>query len=770
MILPCSCAYHVPRILVNSVLRPQHKLDFQTVCRSYPYPHGSRSSLARNWNSVSASLGGCCSGEEHDHSSSSSHSNGLHSTLSNLTSMFGLAHKLAHLQHQPLGLAIVALGMLLFHSSRQTKLLGGGLVLLFSGFPLFRRSLLRLSLLEIDASVLMSLAAAGSIWLQFSGEGLMLLTLFQFAHLLEDKFTNQSKASLEELLKSAPEKTVVVKMDPVTSHPDMESTVHYPTKEIGVGSSILIKPGEQIPLDGEVIFGTASIIVEHISGESLPIKVNVGSKVPAGSCNIDGLLVLKTLTKLEDSTPWRIAQLAIDAQRKKPKLHRWIDQVMTIWSKCVVLVAMIVAIANVCILKVPLLGPRGALYRALCIVIAAAPCSLVLTPLAYICALANISRRNILIKTEAIFDTLRSCKNIVLDKTGTLTEGRLICTEILNQDDINNNHKQGNSLVGSPKKHRALCHAVDLSKRSSHPISSAIIDAGKQHLQSSDGNCPVSDFTLVPGGGVQGIIVQDSSPPLCASLGSFEFIKEQLGSVQNGHKDLEEAFGVVDQRHYGNSVSVLATHDKDGGNLEWSAFCFRDQLQILTQSAVHALQSGSWKLQKPSPKHAKSLTILTGDNMVSARAVGQALGIDEIYTEVSPAKKQDFVKSLQESSVSGVVMVGDGINDAPALSQANVGISISETASGLSAGAAEIVILNGKGIANLPFLFRLSDKLRSVVVQNLVITFSAMLLACVPAVSGLIPLWLAVIFHEGSSILTAMNSCRLLFVQPDELK
>lgn len=396
----------------------------------------------------------------------------------------------------------------------------------------------------------------------------------------------------------------------------------------------------------------------------------------------------------------------------------------TVWSKCALLVAALVALGSVHIAKVPLFGYRGALYRALCIITAAAPCALVLTPLAYVCALANASRHNILIKSAAILDSLRDCKQVVLDKTGTLTEGKLICTEILNQEDLKQVSTQGVALEESPQKLRALCHAVELSKRSTHPISSAILDAGKRHLLPQNGNYLVSDFALIPGGGVQGVIAPNSSPPLFASLGSFDFVETQVGRIENVELDLEEARGVVHQRHNGNSVSVLTTHEQDGGNLEWSAFCFKDQLQILTRSAIRALQNGSWKARRASEKHSKKLTILTGDTQSSAQDVGEVLGIDEIHAGVNPAEKQDFVKSLQESCDSGVVMVGDGINDAPALSQADVGISISETASGLSAGSAEIVILNGKGVANLPFLFKLSDRVRNVVIQ---VTLSGLL-------------------------------------------
>lgn len=210
-----------------------------------------------------------------------------------------------------------------------------------------------------------------------------------------------------------------------------------------------------------------------------------------------------------------------------------------------------------------------------------------------------------MIKGAAILDVLHRCNYIALDKTGTLTEGKLVCTDIFNAEDS----KEANSIVGTSKKQQALCHAVDLSKRSTHPIATAILDAGRRHLPPEDGNCRVSDFELIPGFGVRGTILPRlNAQPLLATFGSYDFVQEQLKSEE---LELSQTLGSV-QRRYGNSISVLATRHADGHNLEWSAFCFEDQLQAVSQSAVQTLQTGSWKTSKPNPSLSKHVSIVTG--------------------------------------------------------------------------------------------------------------------------------------------------------------
>ena len=296
-----------------------------------------------------------------------------------------------------------------------------------------------------------------------------------------------------------------------------------------------------------------------------------------------------------------------------------------------------------------------------------------------------------MIKSAAILDVLRSCSYIALDKTGTVTEGKLVCTNIVNaEDDVVNGMAKSNtesaSLAKTPSKHQALCYAVDLSKRSMHPIANAIVEAGREHLSPEDTNCTVSDFELVPGYGVRGTILPHSKrqQPLCVTFGSFEFIQGQLPQEQNQSELVTAAQAV--RHEYGNSVSFLTTHESEGQNLEWSAFCFTDELQSVSRTAVHTLQEGTWKNGKSSKSAKKHVAIVTGnrtsfssrqqatplvnlslgDHVASAQSIGKLLDIQDILSERAPKDKLRFIEDMQASlkekraKQSGVLMVGDG--------------------------------------------------------------------------------------------------------------
>lgn len=250
-----------------------------------------------------------------------SKTNKFHTFMSQNLSSIKILTWIRELHHRPLGATIGLVGLLLYtlpleFAKKERSWIGLIAVLGFSGLPLFYNAFLQVCRLEVDASVLMSISAVGSIYMGMVGEGLLLLILFQISHLLESRFTQQSDASLQALLKSIPETAVIVDVQS-SYEPVMDSARSVPVKEVDRGTYILVKPGEQVPLDGIVVSGSASITVEHISGESIPVRIHPGNRVAAGSHNADGLLVLQTLETVEGSTPTRIANLAIEAQVKE---------------------------------------------------------------------------------------------------------------------------------------------------------------------------------------------------------------------------------------------------------------------------------------------------------------------------------------------------------------------------------------------------------------------------------------------------------------------
>ncbi|GMH39781.1 hypothetical protein BSKO_07679 [Bryopsis sp. KO-2023] len=639
-----------------------------------------------------------------------------------------------------------------------------GLVVVFllSATPLLVDGVLRVAKGQVDTHVLMALAVCGSLYLGLPHEGALLLLLFQGSHVLEDKFTKEAEYSLKGLLDSVPEQATLVKMTDRGS-PDLAKVDPVKAEDVAIGSHVLILPGEQVPLDGIVIYGQASVTVDHISGESLPVRIKQDDQISAGSRNNDGVLVVKTTQTAENSTPARIAQLAIDARASKPKVQKWIDDVTSTWSQGVLFCSLGV-LAGCLFLGIPLMGERGSLYRAMGVVTAGAPCALVMTPLAYVCALANATKRRILIKGAAVLDSIYGCNVIGVDKTGTLTKGNLTCTAILSsRSPASSSNGLLNGGQHSAEK-QALAHAVALSQRSSHPVALAITEAGRKLDVNED--IEVEDFELIPGAGVTGVIfagMKDQTTKRVLHFGSIDFIQAALPAEY--HAELNKV--LQDLGTLGKSISVLL--ETWNGEVAWSIFSFEDQVRANSGGAVEALTNGAWISGSARRDLAKRVVMLTGDAASSAEETAFALGISEVHSELKPEHKLQHIVENAPADGGGrnfFMMVGDGLNDAPALSEADVGVAVASTASDASASVADVVILNGQGVGSLPFLMRLAQETRIVVVQNLVLTFASMAVATVPTVAGFFPLWVAVLLHEGTTLLTAINSLRLLMIDP----
>ncbi|KAF5829456.1 E1-E2 ATPase-domain-containing protein [Dunaliella salina] len=293
-----------------------------------------------------------------------------------------------------------------------------------SGAPQILESLCMAASGTLNTHVLMALAALGTLYMGMPQEGALLLLLFQLSHTLEEHFTSRARGNLARLFASVPDKAHVVEVDPTEAQPLFHTQQQCLAGAVGVGQHVLVNSGENVPLDGVVVWGTASVSLQHISGESAPVRAATGSEVPAGSVNLDGSLVLRVQASMEDSTPARIARMAAQAQANRPKLQRTLDRVGEVWSKAVI-AATLAALVGLLAVGVPLLGPRGAFYRAMGVLTAGSPCAVVLVPLAYVCAIATITRKGVLVKSAAAIDALLTCSTIALDKTGTITGGAL---------------------------------------------------------------------------------------------------------------------------------------------------------------------------------------------------------------------------------------------------------------------------------------------------------------------------------------------------------
>jgi len=406
-------------------------------------------------------------------------------------------------------------------------------------------------------------------------------------------------------------------------------------------------------------------------------------------------------------------------------------------------------------------GTRGALYRAMGLLTVASPCALVLVPMAYVSAIAALATKGIILKGGRVLDAARKCRIIAMDKTGTLTTGTLKLQDVIPIDcEQASIALDSNDIMGVAKS---------LSLRSSHPVSDAVIaKANAMGLGNIDLN--VEEFLLVPGGGVTGRVkVQDVL--VTAKFGSQEFVAKELSE-----RDVESIQTSIESQNMKNTILsflVLEWKSKEGQNARSiSLFQCEDTLRDASYQAVHSLLSGTWFNGNHTIKSDKcDVIMLTGDNEDSARKIASRVGIDHVYAGLSPDEKLHHIKTLGRErnqdtikrSNSPVLMIGDGLNDAAALSAARVGVAISSPASAAASMASDVVVMNYKsGVASVPLLLRISRYTHRIVLQNVALAAGSILILALPTVLGFIPLWLAVMFHEGSTLLVALNSLRLL--------
>ncbi len=565
------------------------------------------------------------------------------------------------------------------------------------GTPALLNSFEDLRNFEINIDVLMTLAALLSVLIGSGIEGALLLVLFEFSAAMENMVTEKTKSALISLQRLSPKTAFVIESDGIV--------VEKAIREVAIHTPILIKAGEVVPLDGKVIAGSSFVNLAHLTGETESQARRIGDEVPAGAYNLDGTLTLTVTRSSADSTLGRIISLITKAQGAKPRLERLFDRFGKWYSTIIIILSLFFALALPFLFAMPYLGYEGSIYRALTFLIAASPCALIIaTPTAYLSAISSCARKGILLKGGTLLDALASCSIIAFDKTGTLTTGKLTCTgtEML---------KDG----GIPVE-RAIAIAAGLEKHAVHPIGEAILNLAAERKIAP---LEIAEFKSVPGYGLQGKVGQEE-----VFIGHPDYIGEPLPPIQ---WKTQNTFLRI-----GKSVFV---------------FHFTDDIRPESLEAVTTL---SKKL---------SCVMLTGDHTENAQIVARTLNIPTVFANLRPEDKLNKVTEL--SLENGLIMVGDGINDAPSLARATVGISMGKIGSATAVDASDVVFLKDD-LSLLDWLISKSHQTVGIVKQNLILALAVICLATTPALLGYIPLWLAVILHEGGTVIVGLNSLRLL--------
>jgi Cd2+/Zn2+-exporting ATPase len=553
----------------------------------------------------------------------------------------------------------------------------------------------------LGIDILMLGAAVGSMILNLWDEAAFLVFLYGVAEGLEEYTYARTRASIESLLDLAPKEARILR--------DGEE-ITVPAKSMQMGDIFVVRPGESIPTDGHVLKGRSSVDEAPVTGESMPVEKKPGDKVFAATLNQEGALRVEATATFEDNTLTKMIHLVQEAQQEKGTAQRSIEKFGS-WYSPLVLLSAVLLIVVPAALGTPI-GPWAA--RAVLLLVAAAPCALIMsTPVATAAGISQGGQHGVLIKGGIHLENLGKVNVVAFDKTGTLTRGEPAVTDII--------PLQGDVVS-------LLMTAYTVERYSEHPLARAIAEAAEaQNVEALE----VTDFEAVAGYGVKGKI--KGRPMYVGKPALFRRLGHEIESMQQ-----EETLQAA-----GKTIMFV------GGETEIDGIIgIRDNVRPQAAEMIRALH-----------RMRTRTVMLTGDNAATARAIAEELDIDEIKAELKPEDKVTAVQEL-ETTYGTVAMVGDGINDAPALAQATVGIAMGTAGTDAAVEAADVA-LAADDLTQVPYAIELGKKARTISIQNLIFS-SLVLLVLIPlAISGATNVALMVFLHEVSEIIAVANGLRV---------
>lgn len=565
---------------------------------------------------------------------------------------------------------------------------------------------------SFDMNVLMTVAVAGALAIGEFGEAAAVVFLFAFSELLESWSVARARRAISSLLKLAPE-TALLR--------ENEQTREVPVGDVAIDSMIVIRSGARVPLDGVVRKGTSSINQAPITGESMPVEKKEGDEVYAGTINGEGSLEVKVTKVAADSTLSKIIRLVEDAQEQKAPAQRFVDRFARIYTPAVMVVALLV------FLLPPLLGGQAWgvwLYRALVLLVIACPCALVIaTPVSVVSALTAMARRGVLIKGGVHLESIGALRAIALDKTGTITEGTPKVQDVV-------------FMQGAEEKHvLALAAAIDAN--SDHPLARAVCAYAEEKGVAFT---PAEDYRSHTGRGAEGRVLGRRF-----FVGNHRFAHEQEACTPEVEKEL----AAIEARAL--SVIVLGEF-ADGGKAAscLAIFAVGDAIRANAKAAIQALHDAG----------IERVLMLSGDNQRTASAIAQQVGIDDAQGDLLPDDKTARVKELA-SQYGVVAMVGDGVNDAPAMAAASVGIAMGAAGTDTALETADIALMQDD-LTKVADAIVQGRRTRRMIRFNIGFALAVKAIFLVLALFGQTSLWLAILADTGATLLVIANALRLL--------
>ncbi|TLY15320.1 MAG: cation-translocating P-type ATPase [Thaumarchaeota archaeon] len=609
-----------------------------------------------------------------------------------------------------IGLAVVSgsllsVGLVAFLTGVPAGLRQGlfGVSLVLVAAPVLHNALQRVRENPFNEDLLMGTVGIGAAAIGAWGEGAAVLLLYNIAERVEDYTVDRVRNIAKSVAGLLPKRALIKKDGRIEE---------IPIEDLSRGDIVVVKAGWRIPVDGRIAAGRSSVDQSVITGESIPIEKSPGERVLSGSLSLDGSLEVVVERPYKESTVNRIVEMVTEAHERKAKIERLIDRVSGYYIPSMILVSVSIALIPPFVLGQPF---QTWLYRALIVLVIACPSALVIsTPVTVLMGLTRAMRSGILIKGGRYLEELSSVKTIIFDKTGTLTQGKLRVSKVVSLDGFTEDE--------------VLRLAAMAESRSSHPIAHAIMErAGYGKNEYPDGMQMVD----VAGKGIKAIVSGRGT----LLVGRTSFLKESGVEINEV---------VSRSMPPGGTTMAVALEGKMIG-----VIYVEDEIRLNAKDVVKQLRS-----------MGKKTIMMTGDNEITAQKVSTEIGIDEYYADLLPEDKVRLAGELKRK-YGNTAMVGDGINDAPALTATNVGIAVGTAGNDIAIEAADVALM-GSDLKAVPYLLRLGRKASTRIKFNIALALAVKALMIVLGAVGLIPLWFAVIGDDGLTLLIIANALPLL--------
>lgn len=583
------------------------------------------------------------------------------------------------------------------------------LSIFIGGFNLFKEGLKNLTKLQFDMKTLMTIAIIGAAVIGEWGEGAVVVFLFALSEALESYSMDKARRSIRSLMDIAPNRATIIRGN---------ETMEMDVEDVRIDDIMRIKPGQKIAMDGEVVNGKSSINQAAITGESMPVYKTNGDEIFAGTLNEEGSLEVRVTKLVDDTTIAKIIHLVEEAQAERAPSQQFVDRFAKYYTPVIMLIAFLVAV-------IPPLLFGGVwsewVYSGLAVLVVGCPCALVIsTPVAIVTAIGNAARNGVLIKGGIHLEETGRLQVVAFDKTGTLTEGKPEVTELVRLSEMNKAQ-----ILGISKAIEAF---------SGHPLASAIIrKAEKEHVETYT----AEDFQSITGKGAKATVNNT-----VYYIGSPTLFDEMM-SISN-----ETRQKVKELQTKGKTVMLLGTQHEVKGLI-----AVADQVRKDSSSII----------QKLHQIGIKKTVMLTGDNEATGKAIGSHLGLSDTKAELLPEDKLESIKMLRKQH-GNVAMVGDGVNDAPALATATVGIAMGGAGTDTAIETADIALM-ADDLEKLPYTISLSRKTLTIIKQNISFALALKVLALLLIIPGWLTLWIAIIADMGATLIVVLNSLRLIHVK-----